>query len=97
MRKLKITFEEPRDPKNHPRTNPYCTVYGWLDCWALYVADSRKPEIRVVRQDNFLRTTYLLLHELGHWILDCIFIKQESKFKWNAFYDKLDKIIINWK
>lgn len=98
MRKLKITIEEPNDPINFPRTNVYITtLYGEQDCWALYISDSRYPEIRIIKQGSFLRTAYLLVHELGHWILDCILISGESKNKWNLIYDKIDRKIVKWK
>lgn len=96
MRRLKITLEEPNDPINFPRTNVYMTVYGKQDCWALYIIDSKYPEIRIVKQGNFLRTAYLLLHELGHYLIDCICISDEGKFKWNSLYDKIDRWLIKW-
>ena len=61
---VRIVLEEPRDPKNYPKTNVYHTVYGEMDCWAFYSPDVN--EIRIVKQRNFIRTTYLVLHELGH-------------------------------
>ena len=95
MRKLKITIEEPNDPKYFPRTNAYMTVYGLHDCWALYIADSKKPEIRIVRQGSFLRTAYLLGHELGHYIIDVVLGK--AGFNVHTFYDKIERKLIKWQ
>lgn len=95
MRKLKITIEEPNDPVNYPKTNVYMTAYGLHDCWALYIGDSRKPEIRIVRQGSFLRTAYLLLHELGHHVIEAIFGKGWS-YDVHTLYDKIDRKIVKW-
>ena len=87
---IKIRFEEPRDPKNYPKTNIYFTVYGVLPCWAFYLPDTN--EIIIVRQHHLLRTAYLLLHELGHWMIHIIFGKNEKKEDRIAKrYDDIDR------
>ncbi len=46
---------------------------GFIFASGLYIRhDDGRYEIIVARQKNFLRTTHLILHELGHWLLDLI-------------------------
>lgn len=84
---VRIVLEEPRDPKNYPKTNVYHTVYGTMDCWAFYSPDVN--EIRVIRQHNIIRTAYLLLHELGHWLI-CKIFNGENEGKVCKIHDEID-------
>ena len=91
---IKITIEEPEDPKHYPKTNVYQTVYGEQNCWAFYCPDVN--EIRIVKQRNLLRTAYLLLHELGHWVIDLIMGDKRGD-KIHRIYDAIDNKIVRWE
>ena len=89
---MKIKFVEPHNPRQYPKSNLYLTSYGWMPCFSLY--DAWAKEILIVKQNNLVRTIYLLLHELGHWIIDMIFKNRSIKF--HILYDKIDTFIVRW-
>ena len=91
---IKIKFEEPKEPETYPKTNIYMTSYGLLSCFSLYEARTiiNAETIRIVRQGNLLRTSYLLIHELGHWVIENIFRKKS--FKVHKLYDDIDRRIV---
>ena len=91
---VKIKFEEPRNPKKYPQTNLYMTSYGLLACFSLYEAKTIiNPEtIIIIKQNNLLRTLYLLTHELGHWAIENIFGRKSLKV--HKLYDNIDRRIV---
>lgn len=91
---MKITIEEPRDPKNYPYTNVYHTVYGVMDCWAWYAPEVN--EIRIVNQGNFFRTWSLIFHELCHWAIHKIFTMPTER-KIHLILDIIDSKLTKYK
>ena len=89
---MKIKIVKPRYPKKHPKTNSYLTAYGWMSCYSYY--DFNDNEILIVKQNALLLTSYLLLHELGHWLIGKIFGSAKIAISINRLYDIIDGRII---
>ena len=77
---IAMTIDDGGEWHRFPLASGLCTKHG----------DGRH-EILVAKQKNFLKTMYIFLHELGHWLLG-LFGVQKSK-KYELFCWKLNGIL----